>query len=124
VFDLTVEHTISAGHQLREYHGKCERCHGHNWRIRLEITVAELDPIGLGVDFNALKALLSEAVAGYDHVMLNELPEFGAQNPTSENLARNIYRACREKLKVLNPAAAVKGVTVWESPGAGARYHE
>lgn len=124
MFELAVEQTIAAGHQLREYQGKCERCHGHNWRVRLEIAVADLDRIGLGVDFGVLKGLLAEVLARYDHVMLNELPEFSSVNPTSEHFARTLFGECRKRVAALERPVTVKSVTVWESAGSSARYYE
>lgn len=124
MYELAVEQIISAGHQLREYSGKCERCHGHNWKIRLEVSAAVLDSVGLAVDFGVLKTVLNEIVGPYDHVMLNELAEFQEQNPTSENLARLIYQKCSARLAAINPGLTVKSVTVWESETSSARYYE
>ena len=124
MYDLAVETTIAAGHQLREYCGKCERIHGHNWKIRLEVTARELDSIGLAVDFGVLKTVLNEVAGCYDHVMLNELPDFAEINPTSENLARIIFEQCRVKLRDVAAGVTVKSVTVWESSGSSARYYE
>lgn len=124
MYDLAVELTLSAGHQLRGYRGKCEKCHGHNWKIRLEVSAESLDAVGLVVDFGELKAILQEVTAGYDHVMLNDLPEFADQNPTSENLARVIYQRCRERIQALQRPVRIAGVVVWESEGSSVRYHE
>ena len=38
MFEVSVEQTFAAGHALRNYHGKCENVHGHNYRV--QITVA------------------------------------------------------------------------------------
>jgi len=124
MYDLAVELTVAAGHQLRGYNGKCEKCHGHNWKIRLEVTTDVLDAIGLGVDFGELKTILNEVTADYDHAMLNELPDFSVQNPTSENLARVIYQKCLERIRDLDHPMKMKCVIVWESSGAFVRYHE
>ena len=35
MFEVTVEETFAAGHALRNYHGKCENVHGHNYRIQV-----------------------------------------------------------------------------------------
>ena len=37
MFEVTVQQTFAAGHALRNYRGKCENVHGHNYRI--EVTV-------------------------------------------------------------------------------------
>ncbi len=122
MYDVVVEQEISAAHQLKGYQGKCENLHGHNWKVRLEVTASELNEIGLAVDFVELKAMLKEVLEAYDHSMLNDLPEFSGINPTSENLARLLYGQCREKIK--DRKLQMKAVTVWESPRSFTRYYE
>ena len=43
MFEVTVEDTFSAGHYLRNYHGKCEKPHGHNYRVRVTLSGEILD---------------------------------------------------------------------------------
>ena len=43
MFEVTVEDTFAAGHFLRNYKGKCENPHGHNYKIRVTLAGAELD---------------------------------------------------------------------------------
>ena len=54
-----------------------------------------LDEVGLLTDFKVLKAKLKEVLMPLDHVVLNDLPAFKDLNPSTENLARHIYRALR-----------------------------
>jgi 6-pyruvoyltetrahydropterin/6-carboxytetrahydropterin synthase len=122
VYELAVEETISAGHMLRGYHGQCERCHGHNWRIRLEVSTPDLDATGLAMDFTALQTLLREVLAEFDHVMLNELPEFAQLNPSAENLARVIHERCAVSLRELPHPPRLDAVVVWESSSTSVRY--
>ena len=51
MFEVTIEETFAAGHALRNYRGKCENVHGHNYRCQVTLAGAELDSIGLLVDF-------------------------------------------------------------------------
>jgi 6-pyruvoyl-tetrahydropterin synthase len=51
MFEVTVEQTFAAGHALRNYHGKCEDVHGHNYRVRVTVEGEQLDSTGLLVDF-------------------------------------------------------------------------
>jgi len=37
MFEVTVEQTFAAGHALRNYRGKCENVHGHNYRVRVTV---------------------------------------------------------------------------------------
>src|SRR5271157_1711938 len=47
MYEVTVEDTFAAGHYLRNYKGKCENPHGHNYKIRVTLAGAELDKAGL-----------------------------------------------------------------------------
>ncbi|MCK5242476.1 6-carboxytetrahydropterin synthase QueD [bacterium] len=122
MYDIIIEQEISSGHKLRGYQGKCENVHGHNWKIRLEVSRPELDDSGLAIDFNDLKKILQGILEKYDHRMLNDLPEFAKTNPTSENLARIIYQECKTAIVTL-PIQMI-AVTVWESSKASIRYYE
>ncbi len=122
MFIVGVEQDFSAAHQLREYQGQCEHFHGHNWKVRLEVSTEGLDDLGLAMDFKELKQTLQRVLSRFDHAFLNSLPEFGEINPTSENLAREIYRQCRQGLDGF--PVQVHAVTVWESSRAYARYEE
>ena len=55
MYEVTVKTGFSAAHQLRYYDGKYENLHGHNWIAIVTVETKELDKIGLGVDFVALK---------------------------------------------------------------------
>lgn len=95
---LTVRDQFSAAHALRNYHGKCESPHGHNFDVEASVEGVRLDPeTGMLVDFAILKAALKTVLAELDHADLNNSPPFDAINPSSENLARHIG----ERLAVL-----------------------
>lgn len=122
MFDVAVEQELAAAHWLRGYHGKCENLHGHNWKVRVEVTAGDLDGTGLALDFSVLKNELAKILAKFDHTLLNDLPEFQEANPTSENLAKVIYRQCQAALQVF--PVRMKAVWVWESSRAFVRYYE
>lgn len=122
MFIVGVEQDFSAAHQLREYQGQCEHFHGHNWKVRLEVSTEGLDALGLAIDFTDLKQTLQKVLGRFDHAFLNSLPEFASLNPTSENLAQVIFRLCRQELA--KHPVAMHAVTVWESSRAFVRYAE
>ena len=37
MFEVSVQETFAAGHALRNYHGKCENVHGHNYRVQVTL---------------------------------------------------------------------------------------
>jgi 6-pyruvoyltetrahydropterin/6-carboxytetrahydropterin synthase len=90
--------------------------------VEVAVRCLQLDAIGIGIDFRTLKASVRQILTGMDHVDLNELPEFQDVNPTSENIARYLYR---ELSKLIGTETiSVARVKVIETPGAGAVYWE
>jgi len=67
MFEVTVEQTFAAGHALRNYRGKCENVHGHNYRVRVTVQGDQLDATGLLVDFLEVNRLISGTVEYLDH---------------------------------------------------------
>ncbi|MCC8190606.1 MAG: 6-carboxytetrahydropterin synthase QueD [Planctomycetes bacterium] len=116
---LQVESDFASAHQLREYRGKCENLHGHNWRVKVVVKGSRLDPCGMLLDFGDLKRLVNACLERLDHRFLNETPPFDTVNPTSENIARYLFT---EIGKVLPDGVAVHAVTVWESEKCAATY--
>lgn len=75
---------FEAAHHLTNYHGKCERVHGHSYK--LEITVeGPVQENGMVIDFVILKNIVGKKVIEkLDHHDLNNV----LQNPSSENLVQ------------------------------------
>jgi len=92
MFEVSVEQVFAAGHALRNYKGKCENIHGHNWRVRVVIEGERLDDTGLLVDFIDVKDLMGSVIARLDHQFLNEVAPFDVKNPSAENIAEYFYR--------------------------------
>lgn len=122
MYELMVESKFSAAHQLRGYKGKCEKLHGHNWRVTVAVTAERLDEQGLAIDFHELKSFLREVLDQLEHTFLNEIFPFTQINPSSENLAKWIYDNMAKKIDDGN--VEVASVTVWESDTASASYFE
>jgi 6-pyruvoyltetrahydropterin/6-carboxytetrahydropterin synthase len=122
MFELTVETTFSAAHQLKGYMGKCERLHGHNWKVQVHVIAEKLNEIDIAIDFHELKRLANEVVSALDHSILNEIFPFTEKNPSSENIAKWVYDSLRKKIQ--NEAIQLSAVTVWESENTSATYYE
>ncbi|HIJ19944.1 MAG TPA: 6-carboxytetrahydropterin synthase QueD [Deltaproteobacteria bacterium] len=122
VFEIVVQSHFSAAHYLKGYPGDCARTHGHNWSIEVYVRCRELNEIGIGIDFRDIKQNLEAALKELDHTHLNDLPTFREQNPTSENIARYLYRELSAELNT--EAVAISRIKVSETPGAGAFYWE
>lgn len=112
--------SFAAAHFLRNYDGKCENLHGHNWRIEVQAECQELDEAGMGLDFTVLRRETGKVLASLDHTVLNEVPTFGELNPSSENIARHIFTEL-ERL-VNDGRVKIRKVRVWESDTSWAEY--
>ena len=125
MFEVTVEAGFSSGHYLRNYRGKCENPHGHNYRVLVTLAGAELDETGLLLDFKLLKNLLKPVVEYLDHKMINDLAPFTEINPSAENLARYFYDETSLQLQSLTAGRVhIKDCTVFETDTSFARYYE
>jgi len=120
VFELKVTGHFAAAHRLREFGGKCEGLHGHNWQVEIAVTADDTGPSGVVIDFARLKEALGQVLEALDHKDLNEHPCFASRNPSSEELARYIYNELKGKVS----PARMSRVTVWESHEAAATYLE
>jgi len=120
MYRLMVESGFAAAHQLKEYEGKCEGLHGHNWRVQVMVKTDRLNDIGLGIDFKVLKDILNGILAELDHTFLNDKAPFNIKNPSSENLASYIFDEFGKRLK--EPSVDLDCVRVWESATAFAQY--
>jgi 6-pyruvoyltetrahydropterin/6-carboxytetrahydropterin synthase len=91
MFEVTVEDDFSSGHYLRNYHGRCENPHGHNYRVRVTLAGNDLQENGLLFDFKMLKSSMQPIIDYLDHQMINDLPPFTELNPSAENLAKYFF---------------------------------
>jgi 6-pyruvoyltetrahydropterin/6-carboxytetrahydropterin synthase len=82
---------------------------------------AELDHIGLLVDFVELKRVVHGVLDRMDHQWLNDLPPFDAINPSAENMAKHIYDQVAEGFKD-KPEVRVSSIRLWETDLASVTY--
>lgn len=124
MFEVSVLETFAAGHSLRNYKGKCENIHGHNYRVEITFSGESLDEAGLLVDFVDIKRILRQSIAYLDHQFINDMPPFDVLNPSAENLAKYFHD---EMHKGMNQAGAkvpvrIQAVKVWETDTCTAVY--
>ena len=125
MYEVTVEADFSSGHYLRNYQGKCENPHGHNYKVRVTLAGRELDKAGLLLDFKLLKNVLRPVIDRLDHQMLNDLEPFIELNPSAENLARYFYDETNLQLaEMTSGRVRVKDCTIWEADTTTATYYE
>lgn len=100
--DIFKVFTIEAAHRLPNVPPghKCARLHGHSFRIEIHVSGPPGDESGWVMDFADIKAAFQPLFDRLDHHYLNEIE--GLENPTSENLARWIWRNLGERLPLLS----------------------
>ena len=108
--------TLESAHRLPNVPAghKCARVHGHSFRVEVHVA-GTVDPrLGWVMDFADLKRAFEPLFERLDHRYLNDVP--GLENPTSENLARWIWRELAPALPQL------ARVVVHETCTSGATY--
>lgn len=121
-FEIHVQTQFSAAHHLRGYPGDCEKTHGHNWTVDVFVECVRLDALGIGIDFRHVKTALKALLSQFDHADLNALAYFQTENPTSENIARHLYRELAKTLDIDGVRVARVGVN--ETQTCGVIYWE
>ena len=122
MYKVRVEAEFAAAHFLSHYRGKCEKLHGHNYRVRLWLRGEELDEGGMLVDFALLKKTLNEALGPLDHSNLNDMEIF-QNDPSAERIARFVYEQVWETLPELGvDRSLLWAVDVFENARSMARY--
>jgi len=119
---LKVKDSFSASHFLSATNGPCSNLHGHTWNVEVEVS-GNVDPLtGMLVDFKVIKKALKGLLP--DHKHLNDIKGLG--NPTAEKLAVWLYEQLMldiiENNRETGHEIELVGVTIWESPDAGATY--
>jgi 6-pyruvoyltetrahydropterin/6-carboxytetrahydropterin synthase len=122
MYSLKICTSFASAHNLKNYQGECENLHGHNWKVEVSVTAKELDRAGLGIDFKILKAETKTLLKTLDHKYLNDLNPFIDISPSSECIARYVFKELSTRLN--NENIKVACITVWESDVACASYYE
>ena len=114
-FQISTTRHFAAAHQLRLYDGSLEPVHGHNWRVRVTVSAASLDAIGVVMDFHELERLVDAVVVPWHHRHLNECEPFAGPaglNPSAEHVAMHVGRAVSAALPARVSLASAE---VWET---------
>ena len=116
MYTIRVKGEFSSAHNLKDYKGKCEKLHGHNWKVEAEIGNNRLDQHGMIMDFRRAKDILNSVLDMLDHKYLNTMPFFKKHNPTSEIVAKFIYD------EISKQVTGLTRITVWETDSSSASY--
>ncbi len=128
MYECRVTADFAAAHFLRDYHGKCENLHGHNYKVYAHVRGRELDAGGMLIDFTILKDALRAVIKKLDHTNLNDIAAFD-QNPSAERIARFIYEQMLASLSSQgldlsgkNGGIKLYAIDVFETDTSRARY--
>ena len=125
MYEVRVEAGFAAGHYLRNYRGKCENPHGHNYKVQVTLRGVELDAAGLLLDFKLLKQVMRPVIDRLDHQMMNDIEPFTTLNPSAENLARYFFDQTNAQLDEMTAGRVhVKDCTIFETDTTTATYYE
>jgi 6-pyruvoyltetrahydropterin/6-carboxytetrahydropterin synthase len=121
MYELTISMDFEAAHRLPNYPGKCQRLHGHNWKVETTVTGNKLNQLGMLIDFCDLKKELNNVISTLDHYYLNEIEAFKTMTPTAENIAKYIYDNFA-KSEIFNNDLSLSFIKVWESSHSVVTY--
>lgn len=125
MYEVRVEADFAAAHFLKDYHGKCENLHGHNYKVYAHVRGDRLDEGGMLLDFTELKSSLRKACNMLDHKNLNDF-EYFMQNPSAERIATYIAENILKDIPTLKKndtdCAYLYAVDVFETDTSRARY--
>jgi len=122
MYQVSIERHFDAAHFLRDYNGKCENLHGHNWKVEVYLQADKLDDLGMVMDFGQLKEYTKGIMDKLDHKNINDLEYFKTHNPSSEEIARYIFNELKSNIQEKN--CLLEEVRVWETDTSCATYQE
>lgn len=120
MFRLRVQNSFSAAHSLTNYKGDCALLHGHNWKVEIVIAKADVDDIGISIDFKKAKQILKAEVDKLDHCYLNDIAYFEHINTTAENISKYIFDNLAPEFEALR--AKLEKVIIWETENNRLEY--
>lgn len=130
MFEVRVTADFAAAHFLKDYNGKCENLHGHNYKVYAHVRGNKLNKGGMLLDFTKLKSALRLVCKNLDHTNLNDFDYF-EQNPSAERIAKYIYEQIIQLLlkdgidisyKNQTEDAFLYAIDVFETDTSRARY--
>jgi 6-pyruvoyl-tetrahydropterin synthase len=128
MYSLTVCDHVMIAHSFQgEEFGPAQRLHGATYAVEAEFRAPRLDRLNLLVDIGLAKTVLRRVLDSFDYRNLDELPQFGGQNTTTEHVAHHIWSLLAEACRggaLGEGGRAVTGLKVLlrESPVAWAAY--
>ena len=118
MYTVRIEDGFAAAHFLTRYHGRCERLHGHNYKVFVTAAGPTLDDGGMLVDFGIMKTALRKTISELDHTSLNDHPGLCRRLSQRRRIARFIH----DKMHAEMPQTNLTLVEVFETDRNRATY--
>lgn len=113
---ISKEFKFDAAHNLVNYHGKCEKLHGHTYKLRVTLEGMP-DDEGMILDFVELKRIVDDLVISkLDHNYINEM----IPQPSAENIAIWIWETLKNSLN--GPNYKLYSIDLWETESSFVTY--
>lgn len=140
MFKVSREFRFESAHRIVGHSGKCKHLHGHSYRAVVVVESSDVDKMGMVVDFGKIKELVGRWIDdSWDHNTIlqkddklgsliiqdplsRKLPYFCENNPTAENLARELFDVAFDMLYDAIGNINVISVTIWETENSSATY--
>lgn len=100
---------FDAAHRLPAYKGKCEKVHGHTYKVEVTVEGELKEEKEYVIDYLELKTTVNDVLSKLDHEFLNDIFE----NPTSEIIANYIKTELEKELRDVK----LSSVKLWEGEG-------
>jgi len=120
MYEIEIITGFCGAHRLRDYRGKCERLHGHNYRVHVTARASAPGKGGMVIDFGDLKEAANSVLQRLDHTYLNDVKPFDEIEPSAENIAAYLYHEISQGLK--DRSEFLYSVSVYESDTSRATF--
>ena len=118
MFSIGVQSEFSAAHFHRGAAESCERIHGHNYRVEVQVSSPRLQE-DMVIDFEIVRRAMAKTIEPWDHQLLNKVADFTGVPPTTENISRLFFN---QLSPLLPESITLRKVTVWETGDCWASY--
>ena len=121
-YELNKDMNFAAAHFIdHKSAGKCQNIHGHTYFANVTIVGNELQDNGFLVNFQELKKLVH---GEYDHTLMNDNSDYSNEQPSTEVVAKTIYKNIEQALKKYDNDPKVLQVILRETPTSYVTYKE
>ena len=122
IFLLEIQQHFVAAMRLVGVNSQCANLHGHTYHVRAQVAGHNLDTHGMLIDHTVVNKALEKIIQTLDHRYLNDHSAFKNTPPTSEHIARYIYKTLQADIDDID--VTLKAITISENPHVQIRYEE